>query len=151
MRRVLLSCYGLAETVFDVVVGVVGAAVVVVEFREVKYEGTRKNTDVFLAKIRTDYQDVFQMSDGGRNFQPNRDVRYPFHVYMDTGTRGNGLHARGIYVQWTAEPPAGYKAEGVLFIPILRPTTFRGLYRGDTGTLAGSSFIIVGTRREVEV
>lgn len=63
--------------------------------------------------------------------------------------RSIGLHARTVRVRFTGTAPTGYETGGTITLPILTPTVYAGIKRGDTGTYLGATVQVVGKSPEV--
>lgn len=56
---------------------------------------------------------------------------------------------RGVYLRWAGAPPAGYLANGVLFIPVLTRSLYASLTSGvSTANYLGAAALVVGKRPE---
>jgi len=64
------------------------------------------------------------------------------------GRRRLGINARRIRAQWTGEAPDGYDPDGTLTIPILTPTAYTTLQKGDTFTYLGEEVEVLGKTPE---
>ena len=90
-----------------------------------------------------------RFSDGSRNSQRTGGTIFEISAYSNTRRSGFGVHARGVAVGWTGDPPAGYSRDGLLFIPIFRPFRFDRISAGQTLTYRDTEAIIVSKRPEI--
>lgn len=108
----------------------------------------RGPVSVLLAEVEPDATD-FQLAAGNVNRGSTRDITVPIHVFCNAGRSGSGVHARGVFVTWQNEPPAGYKAGGSLFIPVFRTFLYDISKIHSLATYKGVGCIIIGKRPEV--
>lgn len=59
-----------------------------------------------------------------------------------------GVNARSVRLEWTATPPAGYKADSVVKVPILTLAAYTPIKKGDTVTYLGASARVLGKTPE---
>lgn len=64
------------------------------------------------------------------------------------GRRVLGVNARAVYVTFTATPPAGYKPDSILKIPILTKTAYDAKSRGSTFAYLGGTVTVTGKKPE---
>lgn len=64
------------------------------------------------------------------------------------GRRGLGVNCRKVRIQFTATPPTGYAANKTLSVPILQPSVFEGISKGNSGTYLGVAVEVVGKTPE---
>lgn len=62
--------------------------------------------------------------------------------------RKNGVNARQVRFKFTGTPPAGYKADSTISLPVLTTTAYNSYSRGQTGTYLGGTIICVGKTAE---
>lgn len=59
-----------------------------------------------------------------------------------------GVNARRVRVVFTAGAPAGYKPDSPIALPILTPTAFQALSKGETFTYLGGTVEVIGKTPE---
>ena len=91
----------------------------------------------------------FVTNDGNGNFPPNQAITIDLFAHCNPRRTGNGIHVRGIMINFTDEPPEGYSVGSKLFIPVFRLRTYQQLKLGERGTFMGQPVIISSKRPEV--
>jgi len=109
-------------------------------FARSKYEAD--NDDVHPIKVQ---EETLTANLGGVNAAPAGAVDNTQRVRVSGGKRAYGVKARYASIRFTAQPPATYKADQVLRIPILTKAIFDGLIPDvTTGTYLNVACIVVG-------
>ena len=114
----------------------------------VKYELEQNPRAVLRASVESQVLGL-RLTGLGFNNQVTAGMTHDIGVYMGADRSGQGVHARGLWIQWTDEPPEGYNLENRLFVPILRRDRFRSYKPHQTGLYLNRPFIVVGKRPEV--
>lgn len=60
------------------------------------------------------------------------------------GRRRKPFSARYVSIQFTGAVPTGYKAAGIVKVPIMTKSVYSGISTGDTGTYLSSNVKVVG-------
>jgi hypothetical protein len=60
------------------------------------------------------------------------------------GGRQHGVKARSVTIKFTGTPPAGYKADSPITLPVLTQVAWAGYSKGDTGTYLGTAIVVTG-------
>lgn len=81
------------------------------------------------------------------NPAPTGAVTFGISANMTGGTRQNGVNARVIYGKWVTAP-AGYLTAGRVVLPILTPTAYQAIDKGDEIAYLGGTFRVTGKRGE---
>jgi len=68
----------------------------------------------------------------------------PGSARMSSSRRKAGVNARTISATWSGAAPTGYKAGGILRIPILTPTAYNAINLGDTLAYLGANIEVLG-------
>jgi hypothetical protein len=84
----------------------------------------------------------------GFNSPPAGPATVPGSARMNGSRRKAGINARSVSLAWTAAPPAGYKPDAVVRVPILDPDVYNGLDLGDTVTYLGANAEVIGKTGE---
>lgn len=88
---------------------------------------------------------------GTANAAPAGTITSGISARVGGSRRSLGLHARGIRLAFPETgAPAGYKAGGTTFIPILTPAAFTPLQKNATFTYLGVACTILSKVPEVE-
>lgn len=63
---------------------------------------------------------------------------------VSRGRRANGVNARLVRIKFTGTPPAGYKADSPIALPVLQAAAYAAYGKGQTGTynLNGTDFAV---------
>lgn len=101
-----------------------------------------------IARIRVQEETKSLTLDGTANAYATGPSTLPTAAKVSGGRRSLGINARLVRVQFTAGPPSGYKAEGVVALPWFNPTTWEALEKGNTGTYLSTAVKLVGKTAE---
>lgn len=82
------------------------------------------------------------------NDPPTDAVDQEASAVMNGGRRRIGVNARSVSLRWTATHPTGYDPNGIVRVPILKPSVWNAISKGDTGTYLGSAVEVVGKSSE---
>lgn len=87
---------------------------------------------------------------GNTNDEPsgNRAAGWP-SAKVSGGRRTIGINCRSVSLQFTGTPPTGYKALGIISVPIMTKATYDLITQGDTGTYLGAAVEVIGKSGEV--
>jgi hypothetical protein len=114
------------------------------EFSNSKYESNSGR--VYFAKVQPE---TLALDIGGStNDAPAGAIDQEVSAKMNGSRREIGVNARSVSLSWTASPPTGYDANGVVRVPIMTPTFFDSITRGATGTYLGAAVEVVGKSPE---
>lgn len=64
------------------------------------------------------------------------------------GRRNFGVKARSVRVRFTAAAPDGYDPNAILRVPIITPTAWASIKKGDPGTYLGAAVRVLGKTPE---
>ena len=103
---------------------------------------TDKGTD--LMPIRVQPETLLLEIGGVANAPPTGTISDAYgSARVGGGKFQNGLKARYVRIKFTAAL-AGYKPDAPITLPILNPTVWAGISKGDTGTYLSTAIIVVG-------
>lgn len=109
-------------------------------FTRSRYETDQGN----ICRIRVQPETIAATVGGTANAAPTDPVTSGFPSAHARGSRSQiGITARRITVAF-ATPPAGYKADQLLSIPILTPDLYNAIDLDDAVTYLGASGVVVG-------
>lgn len=86
--------------------------------------------------------------DGVSNAPISALATEPASARMKGSRRDLGVNARSVRIAFTGTPPAGYSAGKVLSVPVLTPSLFDSIARGQVGTYLGAAIEVVGKTPE---
>lgn len=112
------------------------------------FETTRYETnDGGVCAVRVQPETLEAVVNSVTNTAPTGAINQEASAIV-SGGRGNGVFCRRVRLQFTGDVPEGYKENGVVTIPWLRPTGWNGFRRGQTGTYLGEPVRVVGRTAE---
>ena len=82
------------------------------------------------------------------NDPPAGGVTSPISARVSGGRRQLGLNAELVRIKFRDTPPAGYKDDGVIALPLLDTPIRAAAVRGAEGAYLGQSIIVVGVSSE---
>lgn len=114
-------------------------------FTDTKYESDAG----LIFPIRVQPETVSATIGGTANAAPAGDIDAGLPTaYARGGKRQFGLKARRVTVSFST-PPSGYKAGEILSIPILDPTVFAGIAKGQAVSYLGATGTVKNKLNEV--
>lgn len=114
------------------------------EFQTSIYETNAGN----FASIRVQPETLSLTIDATTNAAGAGPVNQQASAIANGSRRGIGVNARRVRLEWTGAPPAGYDAGGTLTVPILTPSLFNAITKGDEGTYLSAGVRVVGVTPE---
>lgn len=109
-------------------------------FARSKYEAD--NGDIHPIRVQ---EETLTLNLGGANAAPTGAVDNQQRVRVSGGKRAYGIKARTVSIKFTASPPAGYKADQVLRLPILTKDIYDDIVPDvTTGTYLTVACVVVG-------
>jgi hypothetical protein len=112
-----------------------------------KYSATLDNGGgIYPIKIQPETLNL--VIDTSGNDAPIGPVDQYVSAQAGGSTKKYGMHASMVYLRF-GTPPTGYKAGGIVSIPLLNATIRGKAKKGATGTYLGQTVTVVGKRAEV--
>lgn len=113
-------------------------------FDDSKYEADSG----FIYPIRVQPETISATIGGVANAAPAGDIDVGLPTaYARGGKRQFGVKARRVTVTF-ATPPSGYKAGEVLSIPVLTPSVFAGIAKGQAVSYLGATGVVKNKHNE---
>ena len=103
-----------------------------------------------IYRIRIQPETTGLQLNGATNTPPTGDPDQPVSANATGSLRQNGCNARRVRIRFTDAPPAGYGANQILTIPVLRLAAFNTMIavQGATGSYLGAACELVGYTSE---
>ena len=84
----------------------------------------------------------------GTNPEPAGTITAEVSAIANGSRRRLGMNARRVRVVFTASAPAGYKADSPIALPVLTPTAYQSLSKGDSFAYLGGTVEVIGKTPE---
>jgi hypothetical protein len=109
-----------------------------------KYEADSGN----IYSIRVQPETISATIGGTANAAPAGAIDQEVSAKVSKGNRGYGVKPRTVTFRWTGAVPDGYSTTGLVTLPILTPTVYGGIVKGEAVNYLGSTGSVVSKSPE---